>query len=70
MTFADLYQLHRKCEKAKDRITLKKPYVDGEGCVNLKLDVNTYEDLKELISDCQALIFDVCQANVKDVMKT
>lgn len=71
MTFADLYHLNKKCEDVKEKISAKnnEPYIDENGDMNLTISITTYEDLKAILRDCEALIYDLCQTKVEDVIK-
>lgn len=69
MTFADLYHLHEKCMRVEKAISLKDPYIDEEGNMNLAIMVPTYQDLKDILLDCKALVYDLCQTKVEDVIK-
>lgn len=68
MTFAELYHLNKKCRDIEETIDSKKPLIDEEGCLHLLMSVQTYHDLKNVLSDCKALIYDLCQTDVKDVI--
>lgn len=68
MTFEELYHLDKKCRTIEEAIALKKPSIDEEGYVCLRISVATYDYLKDVLSDCKALIYDLCQTDVKDVI--
>ena len=68
MTFADLYHLDKKCRDIEETIASKDPFIDEEGYLHLLMSVQIYHDLKDVLSDCKALIYDLCQADVKDVI--
>lgn len=69
MTFADLYHLHEKCMRVGKELELKDPYVDEEGNLELAMRITIYEDLKDILTDCKALVYDLCQTKVEDVIK-
>lgn len=68
MTFADLYHLDKKCRSIEEEIEKNKPSVDTNNIVDLELTVARYEDIKVILRDCKALIYDLCQVDVRDVI--
>ena len=68
MTFEDLYHLDKECRIIEETIASEKPSIDKEGYVCLHISVSTYDYLKDVLSNCKALIYDLCQTDVKDVI--
>ena len=64
MTYAKLYHLNDKCNKVEKMIKTTDVYIDEEGNVTLNMTAVMYEDLKEILRDCQYLIYDLCQREV------
>lgn len=67
MTFADLYHLNDKCERL-EKMLPHKDFEFDEGRIVLKISSPDYEDLEEILRDCKRLVYDLCQADVKDVI--
>ena len=63
MTFADLYHLNNLCKETRENL---KHCVIDNGI--MPITITTYEDIKRIIGDCEGLIYDVCQTDVKDVI--
>lgn len=69
MTFADLYHLDKQCRTVEERVIQKDICIDEEGYVELMMTATTYEDLKDIVRKCKHLVYDLCQIDVKDVIK-
>ena len=67
MTFADLYHLNDKCERL-EKMLPHKDFEFDDGRIVLKIPSPDYEDLEEILRDCKRLVYDLCQADVKDVI--
>ena len=68
MTFAELYQLDKKCRNIEDEIEAKPPKYN-EGDVYFEISATSYEDFKDILKECKYLIYDICQMNVEDAVK-
>lgn len=68
MTFVELYMLDKKCRTVRDEIENHPPSYNEDDVI-FEISATAYEDLKDILKECQYLVFDICQISVEDAIK-